>query len=94
MKFKRLILVLIFVALAASYFTKPTEDDFKKFIQPTINRTHIPPAIEYQDKFLYAKVIATYVDIQNPTQDGNRQIAPAMQEEYIGWLKNFWQLKK
>lgn len=94
MKFRRLVLILIFAALIVGYFTKPTEEDFKKFIQPTISRTNMPPAIEYQDKFLYAKVIATFVDVQNSIQNDNRKIAPAIRKEYIGCFKNFWELNK
>lgn len=94
MKFRRLVFALILAVIIFCYFTKPTEEDFKTFIQPSIYTTHIPPSINYQDKILYAKVITTYVDINHPVKVGSRTIAPSYQEEYIGIFKKYWKIKK
>ena len=94
MKFRRLVFILILAAILASYFTKPGKEDFIKFMQPAVNQTHIPPVVEYEDKFLYSKVTATYADIHNPVLMDNRTVAPARKEIYIGFFKRFWKQNK
>lgn len=90
MKFRRLVFILILAAVLAAYFTKPGKDEFIQFIQPSVNQTHMPPVVEYEDKLLYTKVTATYADINNPVLTDNKAIAPARKETYIGFFKKFW----
>lgn len=92
MKFRRLVIVLIVAAAIVCYFTKPTKEDFVKYIQPTISRTNIPPVVEVDDKFLYSKIIATYVNMNNPVTIEDRLAAPAIKEEYIGVFNRFWRI--
>jgi hypothetical protein len=94
MKFRKLVLILIFAGLIVAYFTKPQKDDFVKYIQPTVNRTQIPPAVDLQDKILYTKVKATYIDLQHPSQKGSQLAATAIEENYIGILGRFWKVDK
>ncbi|MBK7098102.1 MAG: hypothetical protein IPH58_06785 [Sphingobacteriales bacterium] len=54
MKFRKMVLVIIFLALAASYFTKPTQKDFEDFLASEISRTEIHPVIEFRDYFFIA----------------------------------------
>ncbi|HRN47968.1 MAG TPA: hypothetical protein PK110_05345 [Niabella sp.] len=93
MKFRKMVLVIIFLALAASYFTKPTQEDFKNFLASEISRTEIHPVIEFHDYFLYCRATATFVDIEHPVITDNKKIAMASKQEYVGWFKHFWELK-
>lgn len=92
MKFRKLVIVFILAAVVVCYLTKPTKQDFMEYIQPTIARTGIPPAVDYQDNFLYAKVTAIYVNALNPAIQGGRPVANAGKEEYFGVLKKFWKI--
>lgn len=87
-----LTIVLVVAALLLCYFTKPGKEDFIKYIQPTVTKYHIPPVIEYQDKILYTKVVATFIDAGNTVSVNNRAAAPARREAYIGFFKKFWKL--
>lgn len=90
MKFRRGILLFIAGVILVAYFTKPSKEGFIKWMQPTVSRTHIPPVVDYQDKFLYAQVTATYVDAVNPVVEDNRVVAPSRKETYIGVFGRYW----
>ncbi|MBO9595641.1 MAG: hypothetical protein J7599_22250 [Niabella sp.] len=90
MKFRRGILLFIIGVILVAYFTKPSKDGFIKWMQPVVSRTHNPPVVDYQDKFLYALVTATYVDAANPVKENNRVVAPSSKETYIGVFGRYW----
>lgn len=92
MKFRKLVIVFILAAAVVCYFTKPTKQDFIDYIQPTVSRTGVPPVVDYQDKFLYAKVVTTYVNMMNTAIKDGRPVATGSTEEYIGVFKKFWKL--
>lgn len=90
MKFRRGIFLFIAGVVLVAYFTKPSEEGFMKFIRPAVNRTHLPPVVEYQDRFLYSLVTATYVDAGNPVKENSRVVAPTYKETYIGVFGRYW----
>ncbi|MGJ7032721.1 hypothetical protein [Niabella hirudinis] len=90
MKFRRGILLFIVGIIAVAYFTKPSKDGFIKWMQPAVSRTQMPPVVDYQDKFLYALVTATYVDVTNPVTEDNHVVAPSRKETYIGVFGRYW----
>ncbi|MFT3902584.1 MAG: hypothetical protein QM727_05395 [Niabella sp.] len=89
MKFRRLIFVLIAAACVLAFITKPSEDDFKKFIQPTVRRANAAPVVIYKDRFLYAQVEATFVQVG----DGTSPVASMYKRSYIGLFNRFWEVR-
>lgn len=92
MKFRKLFIVFILAVMLLCYFTKPTRQEFIEYIQPSVLRNGMPPVVEYEDKFLYAKITAMYVNAMNPSLQDGRLVAGAGKEEYIGVFKKFWKL--
>ena len=92
MKFRKLVIIFILAVVVAAYFTKPTKDDFIKYIQPTVLHTGQPPVVDYQDKFLYANVATTFVDIKDAANNNGRLTAPASKATYIGLFGRFWKV--
>jgi len=90
MKFRRGILLFIIGVVLVAYFTKPSKEKFIDFIQPAVSRNHNPPVVDYQDKFLYALVTATYVDAGSPVKENDRVVAPSRKETYIGVFGRYW----
>ncbi len=92
MKFRKLVIFFILMMALVCFFTKPTKQEFLDYIQPSVSRTGLSPAVDYQDKFLYVSVTALYVNTLHPIQQNGREVAPAFKEEYIGVFKKFWKL--
>ncbi|WP_018627670.1 hypothetical protein [Niabella aurantiaca] len=90
MKFRRGILLFIVGVVLAAYFTKPSKEGFMNLIRPAVNRTHLPPVVDYQDRFLYSFVTATYVDAGNPVKENDRVVAPTHKETYVGLFGRYW----
>lgn len=92
MKFKQIVFLLILIVFVAAYATKPTKDEFIAYIQPSLATKGAAPVIDYQDHFLYAEIVATYIYINKPTPGEKDNIATGNQERYIGVFKKFWRL--
>ncbi|MFV0604840.1 MAG: hypothetical protein ACK5NK_03270 [Niabella sp.] len=92
MKFRRLVFGVLITAIIAAYFTKPTKEELAPYIQPTITKVGAPPIIEFEDKFLFVKVTATYVYPNNLTIKNGRTIAHAGKEAYIGIYGKYWKI--
>lgn len=90
MKFKQIVFIIILAALGAAYFTKPTKDQFMAYIQPSFSIKGAAPVIDYQDRFFYADITATYIYLTNPQGNGPTGAATGNQERYIGLFQKFW----
>ncbi len=79
--------------MVVCYLTKPTRQDFVNYVSRSLSGNQIPPIVDYQDKFLYAKVTATYVDIPESVPPGTKKTAVGTRVEFIGVFNKFWQVK-
>jgi hypothetical protein len=90
MKLRKPVTFFILIAMLMAYFTKPTKQQFLDYIQPAVSKTNILPVVEYQDRFLYVTVTATYVDTVNTTRQNGHVVAAGFKEDYIGVFTKFW----
>lgn len=87
MKFRKLIPLLIFAALFAGYFTKPTKDDFMAYIKPIAETKGTTPVVSFEDKMIYTTATVFFVNV---TGVAGENAASGAKEEYIGAFKKFW----
>lgn len=80
--------------MVVCFFTKPSKEEFMNYIQPTIARTGVRPVVDFEDKFLFVKVNAIYVQALNPSLQDGRPVAGGGKEEYIGAFKKFWKVNQ
>lgn len=92
MKFRRFFLLLLFLIMVICFFTKPTEQDFMTYIQPSIARTGIAPVVDFEDRFLYVKVNAIYIHTAGAAAQNGSPVASAAQEDYLGVFNKFWKI--
>ncbi len=92
MKFRRFFLLLLFLIMVICFFTKPTEQDFMTYIQPSVARTGIAPVVDFEDRFLYVKVNAIYIHTAGTAAQNGSPVASATQEDYFGVFNKFWKI--
>ncbi len=92
MKFRRFFLLLLFLIMVVCFFTKPTEQEFMDYIQPSIARTGIAPVVDFEDRFLYVKISAIYIHTAGAAAQSGHPVASAAKEEYFGVFNKFWKI--
>ncbi len=97
MKFRTVVFLFIIGILLVAWFTKPTQEDFKKFRESS-NRISSPPVIEMKDGYVYVLYTISYFDIKKVPQikmSDNKDAAiavPVSKERYLGLFGKFWKL--
>ena len=96
MKFRNIVLLFIIVAILAAWYTKPTTEDFKKFMES--KRTMgTPPVIEGKDSYVYGFYTVTYFNIKKVPEvkvSGEEAAiaVPASKEKYLALFGKFWKI--
>ena len=91
MKFRRLVLLLIFLVVVAAWFTKPDNEDFRQFYTSQ-GRMASPPVIEFSDRFIYSSVTVNFYTPAQVETGGTMKAVSVKKEEYLGLFGRFWKL--
>lgn len=91
MKFRRLVLLLIFLVLVAAWFTKPGREDFQDYYTGT-TRIGTPPVIEFTDRFIYSSATVSYFTPARIEPGEPLKAVEGKKEEFLGLFGRFWKL--
>ncbi|RYY57708.1 MAG: hypothetical protein EOO09_01235 [Chitinophagaceae bacterium] len=91
MKFRRLVLLLIFLVVVAAWYTKPTREEFVQFYTSQASLPG-PPSIEFTDRFVYSSVTVNFYTPARVEPGEPLKAVSAKKEEYLGLFGRFWKL--
>lgn len=89
MKFRRIILVFIFLVLLAAWYTRPSLDKFRDFYRSEMT-IEAPPVIDFSDKFIYTSVEVNFFSPARLKPGQPLKAVSVKKEEYIGLFGRFF----